>query len=368
MTENTKNTLENKAISLGFAALYPSIQENIPSSEERHIRGKEFISYGDDNKYPEFLYSLYLNCATLQSIINGVSDYVLGNNITVGGSDSRKLNGKGETATDIIGKCVSDYLIFGHFYIQVIRNKKGEVAEVYWIDAQKVRSNEDNTVFYYSEDWAKSYGRVQYTTYPKFNPLHTSIPTSIVMVKTSHSRGVYGTPLWSGAIKSALIETKIEDFHLNEISNNFLGSCIVNFNNGRPSDEQKAEIERDMEEKFGGSENAGRFMLSFNESEQNRTTVERLGTDDFDSRYKDLAERTRQQLFVSFRAIPLLFGLTSESNTGFSVEEFNQSFKLFNRTMVRPIQTKIVDIFSTLFEDVVIDPFELENNTENNVE
>lgn len=366
MTDNTNSTMD-KVVSLGFAALYPGVQENIPSSEEKTIRGKEFISYGDDNRYPEFLYGLYLGCATLQSIINGVTDYVAGNKILVGGVDGLVVNQAGETAEDVIKKCVADYLIFGHFYLQVIRSKAGKVAEVYWIDAQMMRTNKKCDVFYYSEDWSKSYGRVQYLTYPKFNPENTSIPTSIIMVKTPQSRGIYGTPIWSGAIKSALIETKIEDFHLNEISNNFLGSAIINFNNGRPSDEQKGEIERDVEEKFGGSENAGRFMLSFNDSEENRTTVERLGTDDFDQRYTDLATRTREQLFIAFRATPLLFGLTSGISTGFSTEEFGQSFKLFNRTVVRPIQNKIIAAFSELFGDVVIDPFELENNTEQNI-
>lgn len=367
--ENNTNNTENKVV-LGFAALYPELQENIPSSCEKKIRGKDFISYGDDNKYPDFLYSLYLNCATLQSIINGICDYILGNGIIFKGEEDKVVNGKGETISEVAGKLMSDYLIYGHFYVQVLRNKLGQVSEIYWIDASHIRTNEDNSVFFYSEDWSKSYGRVQYLTYPKFIPTATSVPTSVIMVKSDISRGTYGTPIWSGAIKSALIETKIEDFHLNEISNNFLGSCIVNFNNGRPSDEQKDEIERNMEEKFSGSENAGRFMLSFNESEQHRTTVERLGTDDFDSRYKDLASRTRDQLFVAFRAIPLLFGLTSESNTGFSTEEFEQSFKLFNRTVVRPIQKKLIRCVDKLFGDgsLVIDPFELTNGTESNVE
>lgn len=364
--ENIQNTTDNK-VSLGFSALYPEIQEYIPSSCEKHIRGKDFISYGDDNRYPEFLYSLYLNCATLQSIINGVSDYIVGNRVLLDGVDGVSVNKVGETAEEVMGKCAADYLIFGHFYLQVIRNKVGGIAEIYWIDAQKMRTNENCDVFYYSEDWSKSYGRVQYTVYPKFIPTATSVPTSVIMVKTPQSRGIYGTPIWSGAIKSALIETKIEDFHLNEISNNFLGSCIINFNNGKPSDEQKEEIERDFSEKFGGSENAGRFVLSFNNSQENRTTVERLGTDDFDSRYNDLAKRTREQLFIAFRATPLLFGLTSEANTGFSTEEFGQSFKLFNRTVVRPIQNKLISAFSGLLGKISIDPFSLEEAQERNI-
>lgn len=365
MNEPINNT--NNVISLGFAALFPVSEENIPSAVEKKIRGKDFISYGEDNHYPDFLYGLYLDCATLQSIINGIVDYVLGNEVYFKGSKTETVNSKGETAKDIIEKATSDYLIYGHFFLQIIRNMGGQVSEIYWIDAQNMRSDEKNEVFFYSEDWGKSYGRVDYTVYPKYVPSHESIPSSILMVKTPQSRGTYGTPLWAGAIKSALIETKIEDFHLNEISNNFLSSCIVNFNNGKPSDEQKAQIEEDMEEKFSGNGNAGRMMLSFNDSEEHKTTIERLNSDDFDQRYNDLAKRTRDQLFIAFRAIPILFGLTSEANTGFSTEEFGQSFKLFNRTMVRPIQNKLIDAFEKIFEKgvITIDPFNIEETDSN---
>ena len=39
------------------------------------------------------------------------------------------------------------------------------------------------------------------------------------------------------------IENKINEFHLNSISNGFSGSYIVNFNNGVPNDQIKDEIE-----------------------------------------------------------------------------------------------------------------------------
>ena len=356
---------------LAFAALNPYLESNIVSAKEEEIRGKDFISWGNNNQYSNYLFELYSSCATLQSIINGTTDFVVGNDAKcyVVGFDN-KMNKKGETLEDILGRIATDYLIYGSFSLQILRDIQGRISEIYWIDVSKLRSDKKNEVFYYSEDWDKSYGRVKYLTYPKFNPNDVNNASSIYYYKNPQSRGVYGLPVWNAAITSCETERKISNFHLNEISNNFLTSKIVNFNGGIPDDELKNEIERNINEKFSGSENGGRVMLSFNQSKENETTVIDLGTDDFDERYTNLAKTTKETIFTAFRAIPQLFGLMSES-TGFNTQEFNESFKLYNRTSVKPIQKAISRAFDYIFGvdgAITIEPFSLEESVEEVVE
>ena len=349
-----------KNIALSFSAIDPILRSSIPEPIEKEYTGKGFISYGVDNAYPQFLFNLVNDCATLSSIINGIVDYVKGNGI-------RSTIMTDEEAEDFIERTVTDYLTFGAFYWQVIRSMAGKIQKVVWLDARFVRTDKDNNLFWYSENFGQKWGRQNAIVYPKYNPDRLD-PESVICVKAPLSRGVYGNPIWSGAIKDAVIETKIEDFHLNELTNNFMGSAVISFNNGIPTDEQKKEIEKNIDEKFGESENACRFLLIFNDSKDNATTVERLSTDDFDKRYESLAKRSREQIFIAFRAIPSLFGLMTES-TGFNSQEFAESFKLFQKTVVRPIQTKITSGLAKLFgADVMeIDPFNL-NESEKNVQ
>lgn len=354
---NTRN------IGVKMSAIYPFIQKDIPSAEEKEISGKGYVTYGADNHYSEFLLSLFENSSTLQSIINGTVNYVGGNEVYLDGEKDKIINRKEETVADLISKVVTDYLTFGNAYIQVIRNRAGDVAELYWLDANKVRTDKENQSFYYSDDWGHSYGRVKTVVYPKFIADNKNVASSVVMIKSPQSRGAYGSPMWSSAVKDVLIDTKIADFHLNEISNNFLGSAIVNLNNGIPSDEQKAEIEKMFDEKFTGEGNAGRVLICYNESTKNTTTITKLGTDDFDNRYNDLAKRVREQIFVAFRAIPALFGLMSES-TGFNEQEFEQSFRLYNRTCVQPLQKVMTRTFEKIYgrKDVLsIEPFSIDD-------
>lgn len=364
---------ENKKIDLFLAALNPYTQSNMVENVEKKITGKDFVIWGENNGYPQFLWKSYSDCATLQSIINGAADYVAGDDVICNATGFEiAVNQKGDTVRDIVQKIGMDYLIFGAFALQVIRNMAGQVAEIYWVDVAKLRCDEKNEVFYYSDDWSKSYGRVKTLQYPKFG-VNDSNATSIYYYKGNKTRTVYGTPIWSAAVKNVTIDMAITDFHQNEINNNFMGSKLISFNNGMPDDELKTEIERNLNEKFSGTGNAGRIMISFAQSKDNAPEVINLATDDFDKRYESLEKRNKEQIFVAFRATPVLFGMVTESN-GFATNEYRDSYKLFNKTVVQPIQKNIVDAFNKIFgydNAVEIKPFTIEfedDNKEKNVE
>ena len=70
----------------------------------------------------------------------------------------------------------------------------------------------------------------------------------------------------------------------------------------------------------------------------------------------------KSQIFTAFRAIPQLFGDMSAA-TGFNSQEFTESFKVFNRTVVRPVQQTICDSIDKIFgigNSVNITPFSIE--------
>lgn len=350
-----------------FAAINPYLTTNKVEGVEKKVNNADFLLWGEDNRFTEYLFGLFTECATLQSVINGTVDFICGDEIS--STIPFIVNTKGDTIEEVFEKCAFDFMIYGGFALQVIKNPFGKPAEIYWVDMSKLRSDEKNEVFYYSDDWSKSVGRVQYLVYPKWGKDDENA-TSIFYFKGNKTRGTYPVPVWNAAIGVCEIERKINEFHLNEISNNFLTSKIINFNNGVPDDEQKLEIERSINEKFSGSENAGRFMVSFNDNKDNGVTVENLGEDGFADRYNALSERVESQIFTAFRATPALFGLPSKS-TGFNEQEYNESFKLYNRTTVKPIQKKIIDAFDKIFGIkgcVSVKPFTLENNVEKEVE
>ena len=92
-----------------------------------------------------------------------------------------------------------------------------------------------------------------------------------------------------------------------------------------------------------------------------RTTFEQIKTEDFGDKYRSLASWCRQQIFTAFRANPNLFGIPTES-LGFSQEEYDSAFRLFNRTRIQPAQQAIVSAFDAILGDgaLSIVPFSMD--------
>jgi capsid portal protein len=352
--------MENK-ISVAFASIEKNIEQLIPLAIENET-SKSFVSWGNDNAYPQYLYNLFNDVSTLKTIIMGTADYVCGNNVKclVEGLE-KEINKKGDTARELVGLCARDYLIYGGFCIQVIRNRVGGIAELYYLDFRNIRASKKRDLFYYSEEYGKKYARTNKTiVYHKFLPEATDVATSVIYVTNDKSK-TYPTPRYSGALKACEIERLIDSYHLSSLENGFAGSYIFNFNNGIPSDEDKAEIEKSVNEKFAGASNAGRILLNFSNGKDNKLEVQKLETVDFGAKYEATAKRSREQIFVSFQAVPALFGLMTESK-GFAQEEFEQAFKLYNRTVVKPVQTLIKDTFTKIFGNSVLEitPFSMD--------
>lgn len=353
-----------------FSAIDPFKVSAIPSAKETEGRGQNWVVYGDRNAYPNFLYSLYQDDATLQSIIDGQIDYCKGEEIHLAidlGWGEDIVNRTGENIEDFAEKCFSDLAIFGGYYIQVIRDNSGNIKELYWLDYRFMRTDKDNQTFYYSEDFEseKSYGRCKTLVYPRFIQ-DATVQTSVYFYKRSQSRGTYATPIYNGAIKSIVTDMKINNFSLNEVENNFTASALINFCNGIPDDKIKEEIERDLEEKFQGSENAGRFLISYNVDQDHATKIERIQSDDFDKRYEALQKRVQSQIYVSMRANPQLFGMPVEG-TGFAGQEYQAAYALYNQSVIRPSQKAFVNVMDKIFDaeaSVSIVPFQSELPTE----
>ena len=366
---------------VSFAAIDQYVETNIVLPTEK-VTNRDFVEWGKGNNYPGYLLDLYNNVTTLRSIINGNIDFITGDDVTILPLGDRFADGimntRGDLITDIVRDLAKDYNLYGGFALQIIRDHNGDVAEIYYIDMRFIRSNKENDVFYYNEHWEKG-GRKDVITYPKFlrnldwasltDEERNRHASSILFVKNVHTQ-VYPAPMYAASVLSCEIEKAISQYHWNSLNNNFCPDIIINFNNGDPGDEIKEEIVSDLEEKFSGYQNGKRFMVSFNKDRMSAVTIDAIKTDDFSERYKALEESCRRQIFAAFRAQPLLFGLNSDVSTGFSTDEFEQTFKLYNRTQIRPVQRLIADAFDRIYGSkgvLTIKPFSLESNTEQEV-
>lgn len=357
----------DKKTAMIFSSINKVDEILIPSLEEIKGNGTDMVYYGTDNRYPEYLFGLYTDCTSLKTVINGIADYVAGNDV-LGNYERFERPNKKMTWTEFVTALARDFMLYGGFAYEKISTKNlQDTAELHYIDFRNLRSSEDNETFFYNPDFKKRYVKSSKTIIlPKFEKSFAQ-PESIVYYKNSNSTSTtYPIPLYSGALKCCEIERSIDEMHLGGIKNGFYGSFIINIPTGIPSEEEQDEIEQDVTEKFCGSANAGRFILNFSNGKDGMADIQKLDTVDFGDKYQAAAKRSREQIYAAFRAIPALFGVMTET-TGFNEQEFSEAFKLFNRTMIQPIQKIIVSsINNTIGMDNVIEikPFSLNNEKE----
>lgn len=346
--------METNKIKLSFAAINPYIIDNKQSPIEKEIPGKDVIAWGENNRYPFYLFDLYSNVPTLKSIIDGCVDYIAGEGIKTDEIvDVDYIN-------ELIRDLATSYMIYGGFAINVQRNYAGEIVKLSAMDFRKLRTNKNGSIIYYSNDYnTKTYGRIKYTGYPAFDISKTSDYNSIFYYKND-KYSVYPTPMYGAAITGCELERSIDEFQINSINNGFMGSVLVSLNNGVPDDEIKDEVEKNFNEKFTGKENAGRVVISYSDDKEHAAEITQIQTEDFSARYKALAERSQQQIFTAFRATPALFGIPT-NDKGFAKEQYKDQYTLFYNTVIRPIQKLIMSKINMLLnENFELVPFSLD--------
>lgn len=344
--------------------------QEVPQLVEVIMRGKDWVNYGESNTYPEFLWGLYKDSADHQSIIDGIVSYVVGGGMKTTNqslfSFFNKVNKDEETIDDILVKTVLDYLIFGGFTSHVIPTNKGELSQLFWLDFMRSRTNEDEDTIFYSTEWGKWGTKPEpYAAFDKKN----SKREQIFYFKGHKTRGIYPLPLYNAAIKAILTDIEIGNFHLNNISNGFQVSTMLNFNNGEPSPELKREIEKKITDKFNGT-SGSKIMTTFNESKEKAVTVEKLNADNFDEQFNTLKKNVQGTIFTAHKVTsPALFGIKMEG-TGFSKTEYKEAWEIFNQTVIESLQKTIEDEFYKLFKpyfntlqrsEISIEPYTLKN-------
>lgn len=319
-------------------------RKDIPKLECVQAKNAPYVKYGEANDFPDYLFDLYNHSSQFSSIVETMVKYIGGNGIETN-YPMEVVNRKGLTYDELIEKLVYDYLIFGGFAFQIIRNKMGDIAELNYIDFRYVRVDADEEKVFYSNEWKK--GRRQPKVYERYT-FGSRQPNSIVYYKGRRTRDVYPVPMYIAALTALEISTQIPEYHLNCLENGFLPGGIVNFNNGSNlSEDVMQEIEDKIKEKFTGTKNASKILLSFNDNSEHATTFERLADDGNIDIYNILAESIEKDIFTAFRISKLLMG-NAEDNTGFNKQAFIESFALYNKTVIQPIQQEIEKVINNV--------------------
>lgn len=335
---------------INFAIINPTYDTVETTPQEREYKKGDYISWGSDNRYPNLLFDIMRNATNMNTIINTVIDYVCGEGDVMH-----------EVITDeLIHDIAESYAIYGGFAIDVAKNNAGEISRVECLDMRYIRTDKTHSFVVYNEDFANASG---YISSKKSIILPTQANKNaqeyVYLFINSHYT-IYPRPVWESAVKECLIEMSISDYHFNAIKNGLNDTVVFKFNDGKPEDEEKAEIEKAIDDKFCGSENAGRPIISYADSKDNQLELDTISTANWGDKYIALVDHIKEKQYASWRMAPSLCGI-AERGTGFNSTEYQEQYALFFANVIRPIQKKIEKVLSEIFSvKCTIEPMKVE--------
>lgn len=321
-----------------------------PEVKEQYNR--DWVEYGDDNNYFDYLINRYNGSPTNNAAINGIAEMIYGKGIDAVDSKDKEADYK-EMKELFTKSCMKkvcyDYKMMGQAAIQIIYSKdRKKIVQVEHIPVETLRAEKANNKgeiqgYYYAKDWSE----VTYKTQPKRIPAFGSSNAGleILYIKPYRAGFYYYSPVdYQGGLQYAELEEEIANYHINNIQNGLAPSMLINFNNGVPTEEQRSLIEQNIQEKFSGSSNAGRFILAFNDSKELSASIEPVILSDAHEQYKFLSDESMRKVMVSHRIVsPMLVGIKDNTGLGNNAEELQTASLLMDNTVIRPMQVTILD-------------------------
>lgn len=356
-----------------FEAHKPPIFEDVKNSEFVQYG---YVARGDkeakkwNNLYPDYLLYLYNRSAKNNSIINGKNKYIVGQGWTydsIGLDFEKKRELKAFTRkleqSKITRDLSLDRTIFGGFACEIITSNDSSKITPSHIDFSKIRQykittdkdgNKSELKYGYTDDWTVRNPEDNddfETLYPftwDSNDIDSNKRYIVYYKDYRPDSKEYPLPDYIGAVPYIESDYEISNFVLNNVKNGFSGGYLVQFNNGDPTDEQKSDINKQFDNAFTGTDNAGTVLKSFNEDKESGIEITPLGANGQDDRYNSLNIQIRGEIFTGHNFNPAIAGITDGNGFNNNAGEIRVASEMFQNTYVDTEQKVLEDFFNSV--------------------
>jgi len=314
-------------------------------------KNKEFVEYGEDNNYFQYLIDRFLYSNTNHAIITGVANMIYGKGLDATDSN-RKPNEYAQMISivkkDCLRKVSLERKLLGMAAMQVIylngKVKSVEHFPMHTLRAEKCNDKGEIEAWYYHPDWSKYKKGDELKRIPAFK-FGNGKEVELYVIKPYVSGYHYYTPIdYSGALPYAMLEQEVSDYLINDVMNGFSGTKVINFNNNIPPEEKRQEVASEVKRKLTGSK-GDKVIVSFNASADNKTTVDDIPLNDAPEHYQYLSTECFEKLIVGHRVTsPMLLGIR-DTGGGLSnnADEIETATRLFDNIVIRPYQLEIIE-------------------------
>jgi hypothetical protein len=209
--------------------------------------------------------------------------------------------------------------------------------------------NEDDKIecYYYSPDWSNPKKFIPQEI-KAFNQNESEASQLLYFKNYVPSMTYYAVPDWSAGQRAIEINVESLNFHMNNLRKGMNPSLWINYNNGIPGEEEQRIIVRALESQYGGSDNAGQAIISFNESKEQSPEITQIQTSGNDGYYQAIYDDILRSILSAHRVSSgELYGISTSGKLGTRNEIVDHS-EYFRKMVIQPYQKELLGTFDKL--------------------
>ena len=315
--------------------------------EKKGIDGG-YIKYGENNDYPEYIVDLYNKSSKHSAIIKSKVHYITGNGWS-GEADAQSFidyANRVESLDDLTRKVSLDIEIFGGAYMEVIWDLSGNLAEIWHCDYVKIRTNKDNTQYWYKEDWKDN--KVKPDVIAAFNPKQPTGKQILYIKEYRPNIGIYGLPSYFAALNYIESDIEVSKHILGNAQTGFSASKLITLPNGEPNDEEKRNVDNRLRKTYSGADGK-KYMIAFVNDISRKPVVDDLGTSDLTKEdFGRIDSLIQTNIFSGHQVTtPSIMGIAEAGKLG-SRTEMRDGYEIFKNTYVNAKQMHLESVFNML--------------------
>jgi hypothetical protein len=330
---------------------------------------------GWQNQQPQYYESLYRLSSKNNAILKTKNRYVYGKGFELDRSERYKIRDTQRELETIsfvnkvegsrtFKRLISDYNLFGGFACEMIPSKDGKTVTPHFIPFKNIRVSKDvynkdgskePTEYYYTSDWSKgkrSSTNEDFETFAEFDwgldKFDSSKRYLLYFKDEGYEDDYYPLPSYVGGIPYIDADTEVGNFVYNNVKNGFTAGFFVEFYDGEPTHQQKAEIEQMWKNSFHGTSNAGGSVLNFADQAGDSTKITPLSDNGQDDRYINLNNQIREEVFTAHTVSPLAVGMKGDSGFANNADERRVAVEMFKSDFVSTAQEPFNDFMNEL--------------------
>ena len=321
------------------------------------VKNDNYVEYGDDNDYFNYLIERITGSSTNGAIIKGISNLIYGKGLAATDAENRTsewIKIMTYFRPSDLRKIIYDRKALGMAAIQVLY-KKGKVVGTEHFPMQTLRPTKKDKfgkikTWLYFNDWKNKKKSDEAEPIAAFGEGNGNEPEIYIWQGYVSGFEYFQPPEYIASLPYALLEEEIADYLINDAQNGFSPTTLLNFNNGVPEDQAKRrDLAAEATKKLSGSKGK-KLVVTFNENKDHKATIDSVPLNDAPAHYEYLSKECFNKLIVGHSVTsPMLLGIRDgQSGLGNNADEIKNATLLFENIVIRVYQNQLIDIIKEI--------------------